>query len=57
MTKLHEQMTNEMVLRGLAPNTQRAYLQAVTLLARNYGRPPDCLSKRPERGEYASLEV
>lgn len=46
MTKLREQMTNEMVLRGLAPNTQRTYLQAVTLLARHYGRSPDCLSKR-----------
>jgi site-specific recombinase XerD len=46
MTKLREQMIHEMVLRGLAPNTQRAYLQAVTQLARHYGRSPDRISKR-----------
>ena len=46
MTKLREQMMNEMVLRGLAPNTQRAYLQAVSQLARYYDRSPDVISKR-----------
>ncbi len=46
MTKLREQMTDEMVLRGFAPNTQRAYVQAVTRLARHYGRSPDRISKR-----------
>ncbi len=46
MTKLRKQMIDEMVLRGLAPNTQRAYLQAVTHLARHYGRSPDQISKR-----------
>ena len=35
MTKLRQQMIHEMVLRGLAPNTQPAYLQAVTQLARH----------------------
>ena len=55
MTKLREQMTNEMVLRGLAPNTQRTYLQAVTLLARHYGRSPDCLSKREVKAYLLSL--
>lgn len=46
MTKLRERMIHEMVLRGLAPNTQRAYLQAVSQLARHYGRSPDRISKR-----------
>jgi len=46
MTKLREQMIHEMVLRGLAPNTQRTYLQAVSQLARHYGRSPDAISKR-----------
>jgi site-specific recombinase XerD len=46
MTKLREQMIQDMTLRGLAPNTQRAYLQAVTRLARHYGRAPDRVSKR-----------
>jgi hypothetical protein len=53
MTKLRERMINEMVLRGLAPNTQRAYLQAVTQLARHYGRAPD--PRRPPFGPDASL--
>ena len=46
MTKLREQMTHEMVLRGFAPNTQRTYLQAVSQLARHYDRSPDRISKR-----------
>lgn len=46
MTKLRERMIHEMILRGLAPNTQRAYLQAVSQLARHYGRSPERISKR-----------
>jgi site-specific recombinase XerD len=46
MTKLREQMIQDMILRGLAPNTQRAYLQAVARLAQHYGRSPDRISKR-----------
>lgn len=46
MTKLREQMIQEMVLRGLAPNTQRVYLQAVTRLARHYDRSPSRVSNR-----------
>ena len=32
MTKLRDQMIQDMVLRGLAPGTQRVYLRAITLL-------------------------
>ena len=39
-------MSNEMVLRGFAPNTQRTYLQAVSQLARYYSRSPDRISRR-----------
>jgi len=46
MTKLRERMIHEMVLRGLAPSTQRAYLQAVTQLARHYRHSPDRISQR-----------
>jgi len=46
MTKLRERMIHERVLRGLAPSTQRAYLQAVTQLARHDRRSPDRISKR-----------
>ena len=44
MTKLREQMIQDMTLRGLAPNTQRTYLHAVSQLAQHYGRPPDRIS-------------
>jgi hypothetical protein len=32
------------VLRGLAPSTQRAYLEAATKFARHYNRTPDEIS-------------
>ncbi len=46
MTKLREQMIQDMTLRGLAESTQRAYLGAVSRLAQHYGGSPDRLSKR-----------
>jgi site-specific recombinase XerD len=46
MTKLREQMIQDMVLRGMAPSTQRAYLQAVTKFARHYNRSPDQISNQ-----------
>ena len=46
MATLREQMIQEMTLRGLSANTQRAYLQAVSKLAQHYGRSPDRLSNR-----------
>ena len=46
MTKLREQMVQDMTLRGLSPNTQRAYLRAVTQLAQYYDRSPDRVSNR-----------
>ncbi len=46
MTKLREQMIQEMTLRGLSANTQRTYLRAVSQLAEHYGRSPDQISTR-----------
>jgi hypothetical protein len=46
MTALRQQMIQEMVVRGFAPNTQTAYIRAVAQLARFYGRSPDRLSER-----------
>jgi integrase/recombinase XerD len=46
MTKLREQMIQEMTLRGLSANTQRTYLRAVSQLAEHYGRSPDQISNR-----------
>jgi hypothetical protein len=40
MTQLREQMIQDMVLCGMAPSTQRAYLQAVAKFARHYNRSP-----------------
>jgi endonuclease YncB( thermonuclease family) len=37
-------MTHNLIIRGLAENTQKAHLQAVTGLARYYRRSPDRLS-------------
>ncbi len=55
MTKLRDQMTQDMVLRGLSPNTQRAYLWAVTLLAQYYNRSPDGVSEREVKGYLLHL--
>jgi site-specific recombinase XerD len=44
MTKLRQQMIQDMVLRGLAPSTQRSYLEAVAKFARHYNRSPDRIS-------------
>ncbi len=46
MTTLRQQMTDDLVLRGLSANTQTAYLRAVTRLAAFYGRSPDRISER-----------
>jgi site-specific recombinase XerD len=44
MAKLREQMIQDMTLRGLAANTQRTYLQAVSQLAQHYRRSPERIS-------------
>jgi len=46
MTKLREQIIQEMTLRGLSANTQRTYLRAVSKLAEHYGRSPAQISNR-----------
>ena len=44
MTKLREQMIQDMTLRGFAPNTISTYLRAVSQLAQHYGRSPERIS-------------
>jgi site-specific recombinase XerD len=46
MTALRQQMTDDMVLRGLSAGTQKAYLRVVTRLAAFYGRSPNRISER-----------
>ncbi len=44
MNPLRQRMTNDLTVRGLAENTQKAYLGAVAALARHYHRSPDTIS-------------
>jgi site-specific recombinase XerD len=55
MTDLHRRMILDMELRGLKPNTQRAYLDAVKDLARYTGRSPDTLSEEEIRRYFVDL--
>ena len=51
MTPLRRKMLNDLVVRGLAENTQKSYLYAVSGLARHYHRSPDQISAQ-EVQEY-----
>lgn len=55
MTELRRRMIQDMELRGLKPNTQQAYLDAVKDLARHYGRSPDLLSEEELRRYFVHL--
>lgn len=44
MSALRQQMQADMVVRGLAPRTQKAYIDAVAAIARYFQRSPDTLS-------------
>ena len=44
MSPLRQHMINDLTVRGLAENTQKSYLQAVTGLTKYYRRSPDQLS-------------
>ncbi len=57
MTKLREQMIQDMVLRGMAPSTRRAYLQAVTKFARHYNRSPDRISNEDVKAYLLYLHL
>lgn len=43
MTPLRRRMTEDMQIRNLAPHTQRAYLQYVSLFARHFHQSPELL--------------
>src|SRR5258706_12402872 len=46
MSKLRQQLIQELVLRGCSPRTQEAYVSAVYQLAQYYRRPPDQVSEQ-----------
>ncbi len=43
MTSLRNRMIEDMMVRNLAPNTQAAYVQQVSMFARHFGRSPETL--------------
>jgi hypothetical protein len=45
MSELRQKMIRAMELKNLSPHTQRAYLAAVTRLARHYRQPPTAINK------------
>jgi integrase/recombinase XerD len=49
MTELRRRMIQDMELRGLKENTQKAYVDAVKDLAGHYNRSPDVLSEEELR--------
>jgi integrase/recombinase XerD len=55
MTALRQRMLEDMQLRGLAPRTQRSYLQAVQQLAIHYGKPPDQITEEELRQYFLYL--
>jgi integrase/recombinase XerD len=55
MTVLRQRMIEDMKLRGLAANTQRGYLQAVSGLALYYNKSPDQLSDEELRRYFVYL--
>src|SRR5258706_3550845 len=46
MSKLRQELIEELVLRGCSPRTQEAYASAVNQLAQYYRRPPDQVSEQ-----------
>jgi integrase/recombinase XerD len=46
MTSMRERMIKEMTVRRLSANTHRAYLNAVSGLARYYNQPPENMNKQ-----------
>ena len=53
MSKLRQQLIQELVLRNYSPRTQEAYVSAVYQLAKYFGRSPDLLSDQ-ELKDYLS---
>ncbi len=55
MTELRQRMMTDMKLHGLAPGTQKVYLNAVRRLAGHYHRSPDQLSEQQLRDYFTYL--
>lgn len=56
MTPLRQRMIEDMQLRGLSEQTQRAYTCAVKQLAEHYGKSPDRISEEELRNYFLYLK-
>ena len=56
MTPLRQRMIEDMQLRGLSPNTQKAYVRTVRQLAEYYHRPPDNIGEEELRAYFLYLK-
>jgi|APSaa5957512622_1039677.scaffolds.fasta_scaffold46423_1 integrase/recombinase XerD len=56
MTRLRKRMIEDMQLRGLSPNTQKAYVNAVRQLSKYYGHSPDQISEEELRAYFLYLK-
>src|ERR1019366_8974770 len=55
MTPLRTRMTEDLQLKGYAPSTRAAYLQAVQKLAQHYNKSPADISEEELRGYFLHL--
>ncbi len=49
MGQLRDRMDQDMVMRGLSPNTRRAYLRCAAAFVRHFMRPPTALGSEHMR--------
>jgi integrase/recombinase XerD len=57
MTPLRNRMIEDMTVRNLAPNTQAAYVQQVSMFARHFGRSPETLGPEDIRSYQVYLAM
>ena len=49
MSKLRDQMLEELQLKGITPRTQKSYLREVRNFAKHFGKAPEQLGKNEVR--------
>jgi integrase/recombinase XerD len=54
ISPLRQRMIDDMKIRNMSPNTQKAYIRAVQNFSRHFGQPPDRLTFEHVRQYQAS---